>query len=291
VDNTGAALFDAWFSVYQRLFPAVPIRDLVSRMGYASAAEMDAAVHALEEAVSFLLKEYGRLDIRWGNIHRMRRGSVDMDVGGADAMDPLHLIVKGERARGTWYAAGGHAFVMVTHMTEPVEAFTVVPFGSSEHPDSPHYADQVPLFARSKLKEAWFTEEDVLSNLESAWGADITVGFPAETAVAHVRAVKPVRVTATVAEPDPHLLPPAGLRALSKYFKISGPSGAEPTIRLTIPVQELTSSPTIHYLRPGEPVWQRCESTLDPATGRITGTGTEFGTYAVLGEVARDTDE
>ena len=290
-DNTGTALFDVWFSSYRRLFPAVPVRDLVSRMGFGSPAEQDAAVHALEEAVSFLLKEYGRLDIRWGNIHRLRRGSVDTDIGGADLMDPLNLIVKGDRERRTWYAAGGHAFVMVTHMTEPVETFTVVPFGSSERPDSPHYADQVPLFARSKLKKAWFTEKDVLSNLESAWGADVTIGFPAETAVAHVRAPKPVTVTATVTAPDPQLQPPAGLRALSKYFRISGPPGADPTIRLTIPVHEATGSPTIHCLRPGEPVWQRCESTFDPVAGRVTGTGTQFGTFAVLGEIAPDTDE
>jgi hypothetical protein len=291
VDNTGTALFDAWFSSYRRLFPGVPVRDLVSRMGFASPAELDAAVQALEEAVSFLLKEYGRLDVRWGNIHRMRRGSVDMDIGGADLMDPLNLIVKGDRVRRTWYAAGGHAFVMVTHMTEPVEAFTVVPFGSSDRPDSPHYADQVPLFARSKFKKAWFTEEDVLSNLESAWGADVSIGFPAEAAVAHVRTAKPVTVTATVAAPDPRVQPPAGSRALSKYFTINGPPGVEPTIRLTIPVQEATGAPTIHCLRPGEPVWQRCESTFDPSAGRVTGTGTRFGTFAVLGEIAPDTDE
>ena len=66
------------------------------------------------------------------------------------------------------YAAGGHAFVMVAHMTEPVEAFTIVPFGSSENPRSAHYADQMPLFARGRLKPAFFTDNDIFMNLDSA---------------------------------------------------------------------------------------------------------------------------
>ena len=287
VDNTGTALFEAWFSAYRRLFPAAPVRDLVSRMGFATPVEMDAAIRALEEAVSFLLKEHGRLDVRWGNVHRMRRGSVDLDVGGADAIDPLNLVVKGQRVDGTWYAAGGHAFVMVAHMTEPVEAFTVVPFGSSERPDSVHYADQMPLFARSVLKEAWFREDDILSNLESAWGSDIVLGFPGEASSADVRTVRPATVTAKASQPSRRRLPPAGLRSLSKYFNIDGPPTSNPTIRLTIKVQEATGSPTLYHLAPGRPIWQKCQSTFDPAKGRVTGTATQFGTYAVFGKELR----
>jgi len=92
VDNTGAALFNAWFSVYCRLFPGAAVPDLVSRMGMATVREMDAATAALEEATAFLLRECGRLDVRWGNIYRIRRGSAEKDIGGAALIDPLNHL-------------------------------------------------------------------------------------------------------------------------------------------------------------------------------------------------------
>ena len=292
-ESAEAILFEAWFSIYRRFFPGVPVRDLVSRMGVFTVVETDAAIRALEEAVSFLLKEYGRLDVRWGNVRRMRRGQTEESVGGTDLLDPLHFIAQGEFVRGVSYAVGGHAFVMVVHMGEPVEAFTIVPFGSSENPSSAHYADQMPLFAETKLKETWFTEEDVLSNLESAWGSDISLSFPGENSFARVRTVRPATVSATVASPSRlGVPPPEGIRALSNCFRVNGPRASKPTIEFTVEVQQgerpgsidMREPPALYHRPPGPAKWEKCKSTFDPSEGRVTGTGTQFGTYVVFGK-------
>jgi hypothetical protein len=292
VDNTGTALFHAWFASYCRFFPAMSPAELASRMPAPTPQEMDAAVCALEEAMAFLWKEYGRLDVRWGNIHRMRRGSLEQDIGGAGLIDPLNQIVEGDFVGSVSYAAGGHAFVMVAHMTEPVEAFTIVPFGSSEDPGSTHYADQMPLFARGRLKPAFFTENDIFTNLDSAWGSSIRVEFPNEASSVHISTTRPITVTASVTPRAQGLPPPTGLKALGDYFYLSGPVAYTPTIDLALKIQQddqagaisATEPPAIFRLPMRGGNWEKCESGFDSANNRVIGVGTEFGTYAVFGK-------
>ncbi len=293
VGNTGTALFHAWFLAYRRLFPGVSARDLVSNMGMAGVVETEAAVRALEEAVSFLLKEYGELEVRWGDVHKMRRGTVERELGGADITDPLNIAVEEEFVRGVSYAGGGHAFVMVARMGDPVEALTIVPFGSSENPRSSHYADQMLLFAASKLKQAWFTEEDVLSNLESAWGSDISLPFAGEDASARVRILRPEIVTRSVLPARFAVPPPEGLVPLSKCFSVNGPPASKPTIEFILEIElgekpgriDVIEPPALYRCPTAPGKWQKCESTFDPRSGRVAGTGTQFGTYVVLGRL------
>jgi len=42
-----------------------------------------------------------------------------------------------------------------------VRAVSLVPFGASGSPRSPHFRDQADLLANQKFKQAWFYEEDV----------------------------------------------------------------------------------------------------------------------------------
>jgi len=292
VDNTGVALFQVWFDAYRRFFPAIAPTELVSRMTMPTPQEREAAIRAIEEAMAFLWKEYGRLDVRWGNVHRIRRGSVEEDIGGAGLIDPLNQIVEGEFVRSVSYAAGGHAFVMVAHMTEPVEAFTIVPFGASENAGSAHYADQMRLFARNQLKPAYFTENDIFINLESAWGSNIYLEFPNAESSARISTTRPVTVNAKATPSATGLPPPTGVKALSHYVHLGGPVTATPTIDLSLKVQPDDQSPTVPWkqppaifhrpLRAGE--WKKCESRFDAANNRVTGVAKEFGTYAVFGK-------
>ena len=106
-------------------------------------------------AASRLLREhFGRLDPRWGEVNRLRRGSVDLPLGGGpDTLRAIEATRPGPDGRlvaergdslilfATWDASGRLA----------VEA--VHPFGSATlDPRSPHYADQAPLFAEERTR-------------------------------------------------------------------------------------------------------------------------------------------
>ena len=56
---------------------------------------------------------------------------------------------------------------MVVELSDPPVARSVLPFGNSEDPESPHHSDQAVLFGERKLKPVWYTLDDIRDNLES----------------------------------------------------------------------------------------------------------------------------
>ena len=61
----------------------------------------------------------------------------------------------------------GSSYQMVVEMAEVPVARSCFPFGISEDPASPHFADMTKLYSRMEYKPVWFTPEDVKANAES----------------------------------------------------------------------------------------------------------------------------
>jgi len=53
---------------------------------------------------------------------------------------------------------------------EPKEIWSLLPYGESEDPASPHYNDQTKLHSERKLKRFWFAPREILDHTESVWG-------------------------------------------------------------------------------------------------------------------------
>ncbi len=105
-------------------------------------------------AVRTLLRHHGRLDPRWGEVNRFRRGELDLPASGGP--DVLRAIEDFELdGDGTYTARSGDCFLMFVTWDgdgrQTVE--TIHQFGSATlDRDSPHYADQVELFLAEETK-------------------------------------------------------------------------------------------------------------------------------------------
>jgi penicillin amidase/acyl-homoserine-lactone acylase len=128
------------------------------------------AVEAFKLAVESLNENFERVRIPWGEVNRIQRGGVDLNMGGGP--DILHAIYGSLQEDGRLRGFTGDSYVMLIAWDKDgaVSSYSIHQYGSATQDEgSPHFADQVPLFARRELKPVWIDEADIRSNLEKEY--------------------------------------------------------------------------------------------------------------------------
>jgi penicillin amidase/acyl-homoserine-lactone acylase len=113
-----------------------------------------------------LKKAHGRIDVPWSEVNRLRRGDLDLGIGGGP--DILHAVYGGELVDGRVIGSRGDSFVLfVTWDGNGVSSRAISPYGTAiQDPSSPHYADQTPLFVERQTRPIWFGEAEIRAHLE-----------------------------------------------------------------------------------------------------------------------------
>jgi acyl-homoserine lactone acylase PvdQ len=56
----------------------------------------------------------------------------------------------------------------VVALTKPIQSFSILPWGESDDPASPHYTDQAEkLFSKATFKSTFFNKNELMENLEA----------------------------------------------------------------------------------------------------------------------------
>jgi acyl-homoserine-lactone acylase len=132
--------------------------------------DKEKARQALTAAVRDVKERYGSLSVPWGDVYRLRRGKLDVPVGGLTGeFGAFRIIGYDEQKDGKFVALGGDSYVLAVEFTTPPTAYTILAYSQSDDPRSPHHTDQTELFAQEKWKRAWFTEEDIAKNLKRSY--------------------------------------------------------------------------------------------------------------------------
>ncbi len=141
LDSRGSYLFGLWMEKLQAR----------------SEGEERGMLLDLKSSAEEMLRRFGRLDVRWGDVHILRRGEREYPAAGAGfpSTESLHIATGRVRDDGKVEAEGGTSFIMIVELGEEVRSWSLLPFGNSENPQSPHFSDQAPLFSQGKLKPAW----------------------------------------------------------------------------------------------------------------------------------------
>ena len=162
-----------WAKAYQDLFtPAQFARFNAYDRGaidIASAQEQDKAWRALEEAVARIEKRFGRPAVPWGEINVTVRGGV-FPMDGTNTFGVLHPDEGPEQDDGRMHCNDGWGHLLIVMEGEPKQIWSLLPYGQSENPSSPHYNDQTRLHSERKVKRFWFTPAEILAHTESVWG-------------------------------------------------------------------------------------------------------------------------
>lgn len=166
-DARGAALFQLWLN-HPLVSPLIPPLFVPGNSAPAAAPSSPAARLNPEAATRALLETARRLQaanvplaVPWGMVHRHRRGAsvnIPMD-GGGESLSPN---VGPLGADGTITAVFGSSFRMLVELGNgPVRAWSVAPYGNSDDPASPHFADQMPLAARREYRRVPLSRAEI----------------------------------------------------------------------------------------------------------------------------------
>ncbi len=139
-------------------------------------------IEGVEQAIRTMLTEHGTTDLSYGEVFRIGRGGRTWPLGGGTLLPETtigcaysYACVLTQRAmtfsppdstghRALWL--GSRALRLVI-FTDPLQSFTLHNFGQSEHPDSPHYADQARLSGQRRLKPTYFEKSDLMKYVTS----------------------------------------------------------------------------------------------------------------------------
>ena len=166
-DSRGGSLFEVWWQRYaqgtpdsmryaQKWLASNPVKTPSGLSDHGKAGD------AFAWAVSETARRYGRWDVTWGEVHRVRRGNVDVPVGGCGgALGCFRVLNFGRAADGKLEANGGDGWVLAVEFGDEPRAYSVLAYGESPDSTSRWHADQAERFATGNYKKVAFLEKDI----------------------------------------------------------------------------------------------------------------------------------
>jgi len=165
--SRGAVLFPRWFAQMQANPFARMWEEGAPHDTPAGLKDPEAALKALEAAADEVTKQYGALDVAWGDANRFHIGNVDLPAnGGSGTLGIFRVIQFARQENGKAYANAGDSFVAAVEFSNPLKARALLSYGNSSEPDSKHHGDQLELLSRKELRPVWRTRSEIEKNLE-----------------------------------------------------------------------------------------------------------------------------
>jgi acyl-homoserine-lactone acylase len=120
------------------------------------------AVEAFTWAVGETTKRYGQADVAWGDVHRVRLGTVDVPVGGCNGdIGCFRVLWYKDDPDGKRQAVGGDGWILGVEFGAEPKAWSVLAYGESPRDGSAFHSDQAEMFAKGQLKPVAWSEADI----------------------------------------------------------------------------------------------------------------------------------
>jgi acyl-homoserine-lactone acylase len=170
VDSVGTALYLDWL-LQDRANAGLAA---AATQGTAWSADQTAsAVRTLAAAGAKLRGDFSSVRVAWGTVLRMARGATQTPCGGFGYMGGVSAAVRptsGTVQPGGWIRAnfGSSTRMIVSLEPKGIRSWSVLPYGNSDDPVSPHYTDQMGLYGAGKYKVDSFGADAVAKSAKES---------------------------------------------------------------------------------------------------------------------------
>ncbi|MBN1348368.1 penicillin acylase family protein [candidate division KSB1 bacterium] len=170
-ENTAAPLYRFWRRQCGALFVHFNLNEDGTFSGFTEDNQKKMLI-ALKQAQNFLMEKFGAYDVPWGKTVQLKRGTQTWSVSGGSFRNGVSVLRAASgglsQQTGITTVTGGQSCCMIVSLTKPIQSFSILPWGESDDPRSPHFTDQAEkLFSKSVFKPTLFQKEDLLKSLES----------------------------------------------------------------------------------------------------------------------------
>ena len=167
ITSRGGMLFELWWRRYTmgarsdsmfavRWTPSAP---MTTPRGL---KDLPRAVEAFQRAVEEVTERYGRVDVPWGEVNRVRIADKDIPVGGCGGdLGCFRVLQFSVDPDGKRSVRGGDGWILAVEFGPTPRAYSVLGYGQSPLEGHPHHGDQAELFARGELKRVLLTEREI----------------------------------------------------------------------------------------------------------------------------------
>lgn len=168
--SRGGLLFETWWRRYQAQARDSAYAEKWSWAKLTSTprgiGQPAKAVAAFTWAVDDMQRRYNAVNVAWGDVHRVRRGTVNEPVGGCSGAHGCFRVLSYEQLPdGTRSANSGDGWILAVEFgARAPRAYSVLAYGQSADSTSPHYSDQAAMFARGQLKPVYFLDADIAAH-------------------------------------------------------------------------------------------------------------------------------
>lgn len=126
------------------------------------------AMAALDKVAGDVEKEYGKLNVPWGEVLRFRRGNVDLPGNGAPSqLGAIRTVGVTPFKDGKVEGMSGDTFFAVVEFSTPIHAEGLLSYGNWSKKGSPHVEDQIKLMSRKEMRPIWKDRKDIEAHLEA----------------------------------------------------------------------------------------------------------------------------
>ena len=120
-------------------------------------------IQALRNTKEYLLKHFNTTDVKLGDYQKLVRGSKELPIFGLP--DVITAMSSRPYRDGKVKVVSGESYIELIRFTDKgPEIESVISYGSSDHPDSKHYDDQMEMYANFKTKKMTLNKDNVYKN-------------------------------------------------------------------------------------------------------------------------------